>query len=134
MNGLREKMSRLMIGRYGIDELGRFTLYASLAVMILSMFARFRILYLLAFLMLIVCYVRMFSRSVAKRSQENQKFLTLRYKVLAGFTNWKQNLKTRKTHHIYKCPSCTQKVRVPKGKGRIEIRCPKCSTKFVKKS
>lgn len=134
MNGLREKMSRMMIGRYGIDELGRFTLYVSLGVMILSMLVRFQIIYLLSFLMLVVCYVRMFSRNITRRSQENQKFLQLRYKMIAKFAGWKQNMQVRKTHHIYKCPSCTQKVRVPKGKGRIEIRCPKCSTKFVKKS
>lgn len=134
MNSFRQRMSRFMVGRYGNDELGRITMYSSLALLILSMFVRWRILYILAVLLLVVCYFRMFSKNTAKRYQENQKYMNLRYKLTGKFTSWKQNIKTRKTHHIYKCPSCAQKVRVPKGKGKISIRCPKCSTQFVKKS
>ncbi|MCD7981014.1 MAG: zinc-ribbon domain-containing protein [Clostridiales bacterium] len=38
----------------------------------------------------------------------------------------------RKIYKFYMCPHCSQKVRVPKGKGRIEITCPKCRTTFIK--
>lgn len=134
MNQIREKLRRFMAGRYGNDDLGRVTIYASLAFLILSMFVRHTILYTVALLLLAVSYFRMFSRNHAKRYQENQKFVGLKYKITRKFNGFKQNMKDRKTHHIYKCPSCRQKVRVPKGKGKISIRCPKCSGEFIKNS
>ena len=41
-----------------------------------------------------------------------------------------------KTHRVYICPnkSCGQKIRVPKGKGKIEITCPKCGTEVCKEN
>lgn len=113
----------MMVGRYGSDELGKVMLFVSLGLMVISFFVRYRIIYLLAVILLVLAYVRMFSKNVAKRYQENQRFV-----------KWRYGLMSRKTHHIYKCPACHQKVRVPRGRGRIEIRCPKCSTRFVKKS
>ena len=55
-------------------------------------------------------------------------------RLRAWFSTQKNLLAQRKTHQIYKCPTCRQKIRVPKGKGKIEIRCPKCQTRFIKKS
>ncbi len=46
----------------------------------------------------------------------------------------KREWEQRKTYRFFSCPQCEQRVRVPKGKGRIEITCPKCRTSFVKKS
>lgn len=134
MNRIRESLGRFMIGRYGTDDLGKITIYASLLFLILSMFIKHPILYIIALLLLAVSYIRMFSRNTAKRYQENQKYVSLRYKVVCKFSNGKQNMKIRKTHHIYKCPSCSQKVKIPRGKGKISIRCPKCDTQFIKKS
>ena len=65
---------------------------------------------------------------------ENQKFLQHTSKIRGFFAKQKYMATQHKTHHIYKCPNCKQKIRVPKGKGKIEIRCPKCQTTFIKKS
>ena len=89
---------------------------------------------LLGWVMIIYCYFRMFSRNVSKRYAENEAFLAGVYKIRNFFRSQKGLWKQRKVYHIYKCPGCRQKIRIPKGKGKIEIRCPKCGTTFIKKS
>ena len=37
-------------------------------------------------------------------------------------------------HRYFDCPKCHQMVRVPRGKGKISITCPRCREKFVKKT
>ena len=131
---MKEKFMRFMYGRYGVDSFGRFMMWTGIIMFLLSGFFRWNFLYYLALVILIYTYFRMFSRNIYKRSSENQSFL----KATAGIRNfwWNQKklFKQRKTHHIYKCPSCKQKIRVPRGKGKIEIRCPKCQTTFIKRS
>ena len=83
---------------------------------------------------LIYAYFRMFSRNIYKRAAENQAFLKKTARIRSWFYKQKSMMAQRKTHRIFKCPTCKQKIRVPKGKGRIEIRCPKCSTTFIKNS
>ena len=123
-----------MYGRYGIDSLCRFTLIAGLVSMLLAGWTDSMLLSLLSWACIILTYFRMFSRNIYKRSAENQWYLNKTYKLRSAFYRQKNLLIQRRTHHIYKCPSCRQKIRIPRGKGRIEIRCPKCSATFIKKS
>lgn len=131
---LREKLIRFMYGRYGMDSLGKFTIIAGLIVMLIAGWKNSFILSLVAWFCIIYAYFRMFSRNIYKRSSENQWYLNKTYKLRCFFARQKNMMAQRKTHHIYKCPTCLQKIRVPKGKGRIEIRCPKCNTTFIKNS
>ena len=131
---MKEKFMRFMSGRNGVDELNRFILMATLICYFISLFTHWSILYFIAIVLLFYGYFRMFSRNLYKRSEENRTYLnktaTLRYKWNAKLSQLKQ----LRTHHIYKCPTCKQKIRVPRGKGRIEIRCPKCQSTFIKNS
>lgn len=131
---MREKFARFMAGRYGMDSLGRFTMALTLIFIVLNYFTRNRLVPLLAWAGIILTYYRMFSRNTYKRSAENQRYLHHTAKLRHWFYTQKNLFAQRKTHHIYKCPSCKQKIRIPKGKGRIEIRCPKCGATFIKKS
>ena len=131
---MKEKFMRFMYGRYGVDTLGKYSLGAGLATMVLSIVFDSYTLSLLSWFFIILTYFRMFSRNLYKRSSENQTFLNKTYKLRTWFGKQKNMMAQRKTHHIYRCPGCKQKIRVPRGKGWIEIRCPKCHTTFIKNS
>ena len=131
---MKEKFRRFMIGRYGVDAFGRFLLILTVIFWGINLFVDNIFLYSWAFVILIYAYFRMFSRNTSKRYQENLKYLQIKNKVVSKFKTKQSQLKQRKTHHIYRCPSCKQKIRIPKGKGRICITCPKCKTEFTKVS
>ena len=85
-------------------------------------------------LLIVLIYYRMFSRNIQKRYTENQKYLSLENKVKRFFGRTKYIQEQRKDFHIYTCPQCRQKIRIPKRKGKVSVRCPKCGAEFVKKS
>ncbi|MEF2968545.1 hypothetical protein V3851_22240 [Paenibacillus sp. M1] len=130
---MKERLRQFMMGRYGMDHYGRFLYIASIVCLILGMFLS-PLLTLLAFALLIYQYFRMFSRNFYKRGQENNAYLAIRHRITGWFRTKKQQVAQRKTHRFYKCPSCKQTLRVPKGKGKISITCSKCHTQFVRKS
>ena len=123
-----------MAGRYGVDELSKFLNIVLLVLLVMSIFIRSGILYLLALGILIYSYFRMLSRNISKRYEENQKFVNFRYRNVVKWNNFKKRFAQRKEYRFYHCPQCKQTVRVPRGRGKICITCPKCRTEFVKKS
>ena len=136
---MRERFERFMQGRYGTDSLVRFTLIASLILIVLSaVLVRVPVLGTLCnaagLLGIIFTYFRMFSRNISARYEENRKFLEKTDGIRRWLHREKNLMNERKVNHIYTCPGCRTKLRAPKGKGRIEITCPKCHTKFVKRS
>ncbi|HIR75538.1 MAG TPA: hypothetical protein IAB97_01305 [Candidatus Choladousia intestinipullorum] len=131
---MKRRFMEFMSGRYGADQLSRFTLAVSLILLVLNIFTNLRIIYLAALIVLAWCYFRMFSRNITKRSAENQKYLNMVWKSKVKFGKFKNRIVQSKDYHIYKCPSCGQKIRIPRGKGKICITCPKCRTEFEKKS
>ena len=128
---MREKIMRFMQGRYGNDRLGQAMLMAALACVVLSLF-RIPFISTIGLAILVLTYYRMFSRQIAKRAAENQKYMQLEWKVRAKLQKKKQSLAQRRTHRIYKCPNCKQKIRVPRNRGRIAISCRKCGTDFIR--
>ena len=134
---LREKLAKLMYGRYGVDQLGRAMLIFALVLCVLSLFVPRRlsgIIYYISLILIILMYIRMFSKNIQKRYQENNKSLSLKASFLRKFQREKEIFSQRRFYHFYRCPRCRQRIRIPRGKGRIEIRCPKCSQTFIKKS
>ena len=130
---MKEKLIRFMIGRYGMDQFSRFLMWATLVIMVIGTFTH-PIVYCVGFAGMIYMYFRIFSKNWTKRSAENQWYLRKSYAVRTWFDKKKKLWKLKKTHKIFKCPTCKQKIKVPKGKGKIEIKCTKCDTKFIKRS
>lgn len=131
---MKEKVREFMAGRYGMDQLGRFTMGVGAGSLILYMFVHWRILYFITLFCLIWYYYRALSRDRNRRYEENLKFLQLKNRVLGRFQSTKIHMEERKVYRFYTCPSCSQKIRVPKGHGKISITCPKCRTEFIRKS
>ena len=113
-----------MTGRYGMDQLNIFLLITAVALNVISLIlSRFgvvcRIIGLLVNLIsygILFWYLfRFFSRNLEKRFRENRRYLTRKSRLLD-----RQN-------RYYRCPNCKQTVRVPRDRGKICIKCPKCS-------
>ena len=123
---LKIGFSRFMTGRYGTDKLNTAILMAGVAICVLTLFTKNALLdmllTLLAYGFMFLAIFRSFSRNTYKRYQENRKYLQLMDRI-----------KDRQ-HRYYNCPRCHQVVRVPRGKGKIAITCPKCKEKFIKKT
>jgi len=134
MIGMKDKLRRFMMGRYGIDDLGRFLLGMALIILLMSRFFLRTALYAVSLSVLIIVYYRIFSKNINSRYRENQAFLNYKNKLINFIRKQKYIFKQRRIYRIYKCPGCGQKIRIPKGKGRVQITCPKCKTDFIRKS
>ena len=64
-----------MTGRYGNDQLNQLLSIVSVVLLIVAIFTKWTLVYLLAVILIALCYFRMFSRNTAKRYEENQAFL-----------------------------------------------------------
>ena len=131
---MRDRMIQFMRGRYGYDELGRVTMWSSLILFVIYALTGVRLLALIAIILLALTDFRLLSRNIARRSEENRVFLKNTAFITRRSARFRQNVKNRRHYHIYRCPNCKQKIRIPKGKGRIEITCPRCDIEFIKKS
>lgn len=131
---MKEKFARFMQGRNGADQLSQFLNIVVLIILVISLFTKWAPLYWIAIALLIYMYFRIFSKNTPKRHAENQKFCNLRYDLSIKWNNAKKHREQKKIYRFYKCPMCKQKVRVPKGRGKICITCPKCKEEFVRKS
>lgn len=131
---MKEKFRLFMLGRYGIDAFSKFLMRIALILCVLNIFLNNVFISFLLFATIVYVYYRMLSKNLNKRAWENMKYVQIKSKVVGKFDSIKSVMKQRKTHHIYKCPTCNQKIRIPKGKGRICITCPKCKTEFTKTS
>jgi uncharacterized C2H2 Zn-finger protein len=123
-----------MIGRYGPDHLNTALIILSFLLGLVSGIIHIIYIVYLSYLILAFAVFRMLSRNIPRRRAENDRYLRfyspVKQKVKAFFIR----LKDRKNYRFFRCPSCRNILRVPKGKGKLQITCPKCGERFTKNS
>ena len=133
MNFLR----KLMYGRYGSDQLNLFLLILCLICWLLCSLVKLplaaQILSTVGYVLILFSLYRTFSRNYDRRRAENNKFLSLVDPITRHFRRFNAQARDR-DHKYFRCPTCGQLLRVPKGKGRIHISCRNCGTSFDKKT
>lgn len=126
-----EKLRKFMYGRYGIDDLYNFMFRLYIFLIIFNLFIKSNVITLLELIVLIIIFYRMFSKKIYKRSNENQKFLKIKKKLLKPFRNIRRSIKDKE--YIYKnCKHCKKllKLPIPYKRGLKEVKCPKCNKTF----
>jgi len=123
---------KMMIGRYGIDQLSNAMFLISIILLGVSSIMGSVILSTFAMIILVLSYARVFSKNIDKRREENMRFLKWWGPISIKLMQFFNRIKGRKTYHYFKCSKCGQRLRVPRGKGRIRITCPKCKNEFIK--
>lgn len=125
---------KIMAGRYGGDRLSVFLLIISIFLTLLYQITELSLLIVLGYIPLLVVIYRAVSKDIQKRSLENYKFAILISPLYAKMKNIQERIKASKSHKYFKCANCKTTLRVPKGKGKIMVTCPKCKTKVMKKT
>ncbi len=128
---------RMMYGRHGVDELSVFIIVLAFILGIIAPFTPhicYVIISVITFILLAIYLFRILSKNHSRRYAENIKFLKLWNPVKSWFKFQYKKIKEHKTHRYYKCPNCKKVLRVPRGIGKVNITCPSCKTKFIKKA
>ena len=130
---IRNAIQRFMYGRYGNDQLNLFLMTLYLLLYLVFMFVRFELLYWVSFALLFFTLFRLLSRNLERRRMENIRFMRAAGPVI----NWihlRRAARRDKEHVYFKCPSCGQRLRVPRGRGKITVTCRSCGASFQEKS
>ena len=140
---IRNYLRKLMIGRYGTDHLNVAMIAVSIAIYLIHGITRLALgffgilvmpLAILSYAIMALALFRMLSRNITRRRRENDAFIRHWWPIKTKISRAWANHKRRKTHKFFKCPGCGNTLRVPKGKGTLQITCPKCGERFVKKT
>ena len=130
---LRNKFAQFMIGRCGPDQFSITTMWAALAFWFLSAITGWVVFSLLYFVCIVYTLFRILSRNIPKRREENARFQAAVRPIQRKLSTARGRM-ADKEHRYFRCPNCKQQMRVPRGKGRIQVTCRSCGITFEEKS
>ncbi len=138
MKRFQSWLQKILTGRNGPDELARLYSITGCVVLVLSLLVPQgvwrSVLSVVGAAIIVLSYFRIFSRNVYKRRGENQHYVQWRSALQRRFRQWKLRCSQRKEHRFFRCEKCRTMTRVPRGRGKIEITCPKCGHHFIRRS
>ncbi len=129
---LKERFSRFMVGRYGMDLLGRFLIWVWLFEAVLNLFVQSMYLSFVGTILCLIIFYRMFSKNLVKRRRENAAWYAFSQKVKSELHRLRVRIRDRKKFHFFHCPNCKAPIRMPRINGKFNVRCQKCSHSFTK--
>lgn len=124
MKKIREKIDKMLQGRYGIDEFGRMLVIVALGLYVIGAVLQNQWIFSLSIFIIIIVIYRMMSRQHWERGEENRSYTR-------GLKLWKLRYENRKYSRIFVCKKCGRFIRVPKGKGKIQVTCTSCGDKTI---
>lgn len=128
---LKEKFQKWMEGRNGIDHLSLFISRTALVLTFIFFFAKKPSLFIIPLVMILYSYWRSLSKNIPKRRIENAKYLEITRPIREKLGSWKRRIFGTKDYKYFVCKNCKTELRVPKRKGKIKVRCPKCNTEYI---
>lgn len=123
-----------MTGRYGSDQLSLALLILGMVASLLANAASSFLLTVLSYIIFAAIILRVLSKDTVKRRAENERFMQWWSPIGKKMTAYFNSAKDLKRYKFFKCPGCGQKIRAPRGRGKILITCQKCKTKFEAKT
>ena len=131
---MRDKLRSFLMGRYGPDQL-YIAMFVTAGVLgLVSAVTGFGPLYYVALVLLLLAAFRAWSRNIPARRRENDRFLTLWMPVKNKVTGWFRRLRDLPHYRFFRCPGCKNLLRVPRKKGKVQISCPRCGERFIRKT
>ena len=130
---MKDRINRFMAGRYGNDRLNLFLLVLDIVLALIGGVIGGRtgsVIFVLVALVIVLIYYRMLSRQHIKRASENAKYMRIRYQITGWLKMMKERWVQRKDYKFFTCSACKTTLRVPRGKGKINIVCRKCGHSF----
>ncbi len=135
----RDRIAQFMYRRNGYDAYSLFLLGVSVVLMLLTRLLIWvpvlpAVLQVGSWAALIYCIWRILSKNTYKRQQENARYYELQQAFFRWFRTLKERWQQRKEYKFFRCPSCHVLLRVPRGKGKLQLTCRKCGNRFERRS
>ena len=131
---MRYWMQNFMANCYGVDALGHALILSAMALSAVNLLTDWPLLYLASCILLVWAFSRIFSRNLNRRWAENQRFTGFFRRTRAGADAHRERLRQSRDYKFFLCPGCRNRLRVPRGKGKIQITCPRCGQRFCGKT
>ena len=129
-----DKLRAFMAGRNGIDGAAIALIVIAVALNMVSRIIGGLPLVIASMAFLVLALVRILSKNVAKRREENYRFIRISRDLREEFRAWRVRRSESKLYKFYPCPDCKSRLRVRRGAGKIQITCPKCGLRFIRRS